>query len=373
LNAVREWEFQVRPSKIFSGLLCFGLAAVAAPRTSYWKDDLPQLSTAQMAQFKNATEWWYFDAETPNGSSVVLIIAKKNPLISQSRSLVQIEFKQGPASFKKVVTFDPKLFFSEMGPRSARWGANPNNRIEMSFDPDTGQPLGYRVAVEVSGFKANLNFRPLHAGFLPTPDGCYFFHKASAEKKSCVNFAAPKMTVDGEITYKKQSFRIENGEGYHDHPWATDHFIHTHRNWHWARLYSPKISVMYADVKPQPAYAGQLKFIYSVRPEAFAPKISDDLSIAGNTFARESSRFKGAVAFPHAIEVKDSTLFIQTRFLETLSDIPMYNRSLVDFEIRDERGEVARGQGWTEYVNITKSFHSLLASMSRLQFLFWRL
>ncbi|MFH1729669.1 MAG: hypothetical protein ABIA04_14760 [Pseudomonadota bacterium] len=367
---------------------------------SYYNDDLPQLSEEDLEKYKGATEWWYFDIQKEDFSLVVIYV-RQNPLVyKDASSYIHIEYEKNGEVVKKVretremiiktyepVSTDNKLVQDRALTRFYMDEKNEFSMLAKSSDPELIDE--YQLSFDVAGISGKLNFKPIHQGFYVNDDGCYFHHKENPELKSCANFAAPRMKGWGWVVYKKEAegsgcnpaytyehtdiYESEPGEGYHDHPWNTDHFIATYHEWHWGRLFAEDVSVMYANVIPQDEYNGILNFAYYTKKGEYKPYVDLDIEIIPEEkpWEKETDSFLN-VAFPHNLKLisKDLGFEIRTQFQSLLADDPMYNRSNVKFIFWETNDDFnAEGTGWTEYVTIPTENQWLISNLNWLKYL----
>ena len=349
----------------------------AAWKYTNYHHDLPQLKEEELKSNKNAFEWWYFDLQDKQGSSLVVILTRQNTLEVTGRPDMHLELETATEKFRKIVPFPKGSFYMRSYPTSGdllafEIGMNERNRLIVYYDEQSGFVREYSLMVNVDGFKADLKFEPLHAGFVPDPEdgGCFFINKKDPNKKNCAAFAAPIMKGSGVVTTNKRTTHFKDGVGYHDHPWGTDEIYDIYHEWHWGRLYNEEIGMMYADVKPQSEYKGKLKFMYFARKESYYPEIREDLSIKPSSWKR-NGLFN--IKFPHKllVNVPSLDLEIETQYQKVLLNVPMYNRSEVNFSAKYNKGS-SDGTGWTEYCKFPVRFHWLIGFLTKVKYWIWR-
>jgi hypothetical protein len=182
------------------------------------------------------------------------------------------------------------------------------------------------------------------------------------------------MHASGTVATDKSTVKYQNGQGYHDHPWATESFLFTHEKWHWGRLYNEQVGLMYAEVWSSSKYEGHLKFLYKAVTENVTPDIDEDysLSISTSDWKKEGVFYKPTPVFPHKIELNSEKfkLTVKTVFEKILLNVPTYNRSQVKFTVSLPGG--SEGTGWTEYLKFPKYGRKILAFLFWVKYLFWR-
>jgi predicted secreted hydrolase len=307
---------------------------------------------------QSAFEWWYFDLQTDDGIAMVIVFSRRNPVLSRDRPSLYVEYTDGSHKLHRVRNYAPSTFaWTDGEPATLRVGTST---LQMS---GTEASLGYAMTLRMPEIEADLELHPMHRGFLPTSDGCYFRSTADASRRTCVSFSAPLMRVSGSVRFAGTSRNV-SGRGYHDHPWGTEQIFFTHHQWNWARIASPQLGAMFADVKPMPGFEGSLCFFYLGEFGTFEPRISADMRIATADWRRDSLF---GIRFPHQLQVdaegRHWTLDAQGSLLNT----PVYNRS----RVRWQAGE-APGSGWAEYFDLPPMLRSAAALGSRIAAFFWR-
>lgn len=372
-------------------------------RWSTLEDDLPHLTPAQLAAHPDALEWWYFDFTDREGRALVFVLAHVNPLLSGThRPSVGIEFQAGRGAPKRFAAreFAPGEFVSEPRPDGHEFRLGEANRIRLRRGPDGGV-AAYELRFDLAGQRGDLVFTPRSPGFLPGGDGRYFHRPDDPAAGAWVNFAAPWQRVHGRVTWDGRVHELD-GEGYHDHPWATESFFTTSAGWHWGRTYFETGAVMYADVHPLPPWQGRLKFLYEA-PAGGGPRVTWHPEI---TYASEVEPFpawlaalwppassRGAPDCPTSFRSNwlamrqprrtslisaQPALRLRNRFAGWILRAPIYCRSLALTQVetagpplrnrprRPGATRPAAGRGWVEYVSMPTRNGRLVLRLGRL-------
>jgi hypothetical protein len=320
-----------------------------SPTLSLFKDDLPQLQEMQVRDFENAHEWWLFDLETTDGAGLVLTFGRKNPLISRSSVSISVEFCHPQLGSKYV---DSALFPREScqcvqtGP-DARLSFGPDSYIVICGGPN-GEILSYQLRLQLEGISVELTARVEHQGVIPGRDACYLRHKQDKGLFCAVNFAAPRMSMEGRVVFDGRTFPIK-GIGYHDHPWGTDSLLKAVSRWQWARLYNCRQTILCSELYPSSDYDGGLKLSYRAEAGCYQPEPSPSLKLKSEDWRADGPL--GLLAFPHRIVVQSAQHreVAVLRHVCSLLSTPFYNRSRVRFETRDSHAEQSC---WAEYTRI---------------------
>ena len=334
-------------------------------------DELPQLTEGEMNAAKDSFEWWYFDVKSPKGSSLVLIFKRKDPVIDPTRPSIHIEYESEGVKFNRVKAMALEEgeceFTSSSVECTIRIGANT---IIIKKD-DNNNPSQYQLHVDIGDFVADFSFQSVHYGFKQGPNGCYFVHKLNPEINTHAAFTAPRIHGTGSVTLNGITEEIE-GDGYHDHPWGTAQLLLTNGEWHWGRLYTDQVSILFADVKPSKVFYGGLKVFMFGTPDDPVPRVSSEFEIEATNWKKNSAF---GLKFPHGLVVSIPTIGrLAMSYQKPLLVNPVYIRSEVNFTLTNVEGEVpeAAGGGWLEYFKIPYTLRGLLTRLNRIVMRKWQ-
>jgi len=334
------------------------ITAPFAPFEPRW--DHPQLNDAQLAG-SHAFEWWYFDLSTDDGVEFVVIFARKSPMWNGAKASIYVEYKDQAHHFVHVRNYPRTEFHARTTAADMDVRVGPSTLRMVGSDPAS---LHYELEIDTPWVTGTLVMRPLHRGFLPSADGAYFAARNDASRKNCVSFSAPLMQGEGTLTVGGKSRKV-NGHGYHDHPWGTELFFWTSREWHWARAMTPDQSVMFATVTPFEDFSGALTFCYSGTPGTFEPQLTTDVTVNPSQWKRDSIM---GIRAPHELEVSVPGRSWTAVCTAVLLDSPYYKRSAITWT--PSAGPA--GNGWLEYWGLARPFRWLAFKAAWLAAFFWR-
>jgi hypothetical protein len=318
--------------------------------------DSPQLTDAEQAD-RGAFEWWYFDCQTDDGIQMVILFSLRNPLFATQKPSVYIEYADKSRGFHHVCNYPASSFSWEEAPGVSTMRIGEANVLQLVGT--TPSDLTYELTLALPWIRATLEARPLHRGFVPGKRGCYFTDTRDANRRTCVSFSAPVMSVQGNVTVHGHTIPV-NGRGYHDHPWGTAQLFFTHQEWNWGRVSNASTSFMFADVKPANSFEGTLRFMYQGTSGTFEPEVAGDLQINASEWKRDSWH---GIRFPHALNVASGGKSWSAMLGACMLDTPVYNRATATW---------TPGQGWVEYFHMPSWLTHIAFIGGRLLMFFWR-
>lgn len=183
-------------------------------------------------------EWWYVDAEFPDGTSIVTVFYTKDgfdvPGPSHPTVNIDITFPDGTKVFREVSEAEGSILDSSKEKADVKiedcYLRYVDGDYELYFNDGT---------VEYSAFmKSKLPmWRPDTAHWYFGDDKDYFAWFV-AQPASEINAI---LTIDGEITEL-------NGTGYHDHNWGNIAMNEVINHWYWGRAQVGDYSIIACDI-----------------------------------------------------------------------------------------------------------------------------
>ena len=83
--------------------------------------DHPQLPESEAAE-PGSFEWWYFDLQTQDGVSIVILFSRRNPVFVTGCPSVYIEYKDPTQALHRVHNFPADQFsWAESGMKRPPW------------------------------------------------------------------------------------------------------------------------------------------------------------------------------------------------------------------------------------------------------------
>ena len=328
------------------------------------KWDRPQLEGADL-RLRSSFEWWYFDLQTADGVSLVVVFSRKCQVFSRCKPTLYVEYKDRGRRLRRIRNYPASSFQWALGPARVEGEGQNVLRIGpnvLSFGGADIESLHYKLEVRTPEFDASLVMHPIHRGFLPSADGCYFRSQCDPSRRTCVSFSAPLMQAEGTLRFEGDTRRV-SGRGYHDHPWGTEFLLGTHHRWNWGRLSDASRCAMFVDVMPMPGFDGALRFLWHGEL-GFEPQVSNQLEIQASDRRRDS--WFGE-PFPHALTVDSLGQGWTVHCTGSLLDVPVYNRSNVQWTMGG-----GSGTGWVEYFDLPPALRRVAAWGIRIVAFFWR-
>jgi len=184
-------------------------------------------------------EWWYFDAEMEDGHKVVCVVQRPDlryPL--KRRDCVMMLYIQTPQGegMRHYVPFPLGDLEAATATCDVRVGGN---RIRGEY-PLWELRLGYR------DIRIELDFRNLTPGWARGTGSVVYGNDRRPEVLGWV-VPQPRARVEGTLSYGGVDHRVR-GLGYHDHNFGSVILFKYVKCWHWGRLVSGDLTLIYADV-----------------------------------------------------------------------------------------------------------------------------
>ena len=316
-------------------------------RSSFQKD------TQTLKTKPGSYEWWYFDAISTDGYSVVIIFYDGNPFSRRYISSLESEenalAEQYPAISISIYKDNRPVFYSfeEVEPVNASFSSKkPAGNIGLSnFEgAQKGDGIEYKIelnqtllngdslkgTVIFDAISVNLNESELHLS-TEHPNEMHEW-----------NLVAPKCNVTGELFldgYHKERIDFK-GFGYHDHNRGDEPMRESFRQWYWGRYHLKNSTVVYYLMEENGIWDEKA---WIVEDDGKIRKMADqidkrdpELSVFGLRCSRSISLKDG-----------DSELFIQKE--RVLDSGPFYMRFFGKLIIRNG-DQIETAEGISEYI-----------------------
>ena len=210
------------------------LAAMGLDATTVgpWEDGYRAAASAD-----STFEWWYFDMQLHDGSTVVVTFNNKDqthPDGPVSPSVLLIHHAPDGTRTRKVLPFPAAQFTAATDACDVAMGANTVK----------GDLTTYVLHVEDpdAGFSADLTLTRVAPSWRPGASITYFDH-AKTEYLAWV-VPVPYGTVTGSITDASGTRQV-TGAGYHDHNWGNKVMSSMLDHWYWGRAHVDDFTLVY--------------------------------------------------------------------------------------------------------------------------------
>lgn len=247
-------------------------------------------------------EWWYFDAVSDDGYSIVIIFYEGNPFsrkyIESLHAGTQSDATQFPAISISVYDNGNPLFYSfeEFLPDSAGFSSSKpgghagNNHFE---GVKNGNNLVYNIHLDqtlVNGdsLRGDLTFS-LDSSTKINSD---ILTSGSDNSNHTWNLVMPKCKAEGEIRiegYREAHFLFK-GTGYHDHNTGFEPMKESFKEWYWGRYHTQNGTFIYYLMNKVNAWDNQAWYIGDdgniEKLNSRIEKKNENLNIFGLTSAR---------------------------------------------------------------------------------------
>ena len=179
---------------------------------------------------KHAFEWWHFDGRFSDGHTFAGTIQGREPQIH-----MHINTPGGEQLDVRV-----------NHPRGAFKGSTERCEVECAGSTVSGSYPAYEVHMSGDGVEAHLRFESLLPGWA-RGDGSVVIGSYGHPEVFGWCVPQPRARVTGTLTYGGVEHQVE-GEGYHDHNWGDFNFTKYLSRWHWGRVTTPDLTMVFADV-----------------------------------------------------------------------------------------------------------------------------
>lgn len=291
-------------------------------RIEVWEDGY------RTAEREDAFEWWYFDLQLDDGSTLVITYSTK------------------PNTKPKGPLAPEVLFITRSrdgGRKSAIWRGRPEDlsastdRCDVRMGPSwvRGDLDHYELHAEADGLSADLQIERVSPSWRPGAAVTYL--DPAKTKFFAWVVPVPYGTAEGELTIEGES-RPVKGTVYHDHNWGNFMLVSMLDHWYWGRAHVGDFSIIFVEM----VTAGILGFGAVKLPSFYLAKGDDILTDDGWPLHLVTGDFKegpGGRTYParldfswHAEEGDVHIALRNPRLLESidsLEDVPRWARPIV--------------------------------------------
>ncbi len=224
-----------------------------------------------------SAEWWYFDGVFSDEYSFhigIRTFSRKK----KGRAILFFElYKQDTIIFEKKKRYRFKdLQISKEFP-SVHIQQQPIMELDEK-EYEKNNKWTYHVTFTIDNCSADLTFSSLTEGF-----------KVETKKESWT-VAVPKATVQGTITYPKETLSV-NGIGYHDHNWnyTLSTAITYGKGWYWGKIKGKRYNIVWANVLKRSGFQDLLAIV-NVDNNGFFPIDPAKIKFITSRFTRYRHR-----------------------------------------------------------------------------------
>lgn len=203
-------------------------------------------------------EWWYFDAISVDGYSVVIIFYDGNPF--SRRYIKSRKYKEGalaeqfPAISISIYKEHKPIYyaFEEIEPENASFSAErPSGKIGSStFEGyDNGEGIKYEIELNhvFSNGDSLMGSLCFDAVSFNLNESEFRDRSGQTDEMHEWNLVVPKCHVNGELVidgFHRETIPFQ-GVGYHDHNKGDEPMKESFRQWYWGRYHLKNSTVIY--------------------------------------------------------------------------------------------------------------------------------
>ncbi|OFW58313.1 MAG: hypothetical protein A2W01_08540 [Candidatus Solincola sediminis] len=201
-------------------------------RVEVWEDGY------RTAEVENAFEWWYFDAQFEDGSTVVVVF--------NTKSMIKPKGPMDPAVLiiykdtnDKRETFDSHVDLKEF--------SSSTKSCDVRIGPSwvKGDLESYQVHAEAQGFTVDLDIKRKTASWRPGA-AINYLNEAKTKFFAWV-VAVPYGEVEGSLGKDGKSWKVK-GSLYHDHNWGNATVGSMIDHWYWGRAHVEDFTIIFAQL-----------------------------------------------------------------------------------------------------------------------------
>jgi len=196
------------------------------------------------SSYRNYFEWWYFDADLDDGHHLLLELQVPNLLRPWKKQCCMLFHINTPGG-EKLLNFVPF-------PRSEFRASSRTCDVAIADNTIRGEYPEYRVKFTHQNHACDLTFRNLCPGW-GRGSGEICFGNPSRPRLFGWVVPQPRAEVSGTLTVDGVTREV-GGRGYHDHNWANCAMPGVLSHWHWGRLVTGEITMIFADVVARARY-----------------------------------------------------------------------------------------------------------------------
>jgi hypothetical protein len=179
---------------------------------------------------KRRFEWWYFDARFTDGHTFAGTMQAREPQVS-----MRVDTPDGEELDVRV-----------RSPRHEFEGSTERCDVRCGDSTVKGSYPTYEVRLAGDQVEARLRFDNLLPGWA-RGDGSVVIGSYGHPEVIGWCVPQPRARVVGTLTYGGLEHRVE-GEGYHDHNWGDFEFTKYLSRWHWGRVTTPELTLVFTDL-----------------------------------------------------------------------------------------------------------------------------
>ncbi len=305
-------------------------------------------------------EWWYFDACSEDGYTLVVIFYDGNPFsrkyIEQITKNNQSQASDFPAisislyknsqpifySFEEVAAVDAE--FSKKIPK----GKIGNNRFEASIKAESAQ---YQITLDQTvpngdSIHAELSFSSLKQGLSEFPD-----ENRSGKSDHVWNLLMPKCKVNGKVSvegFHEAEFDFE-GTGYHDHNTGLEPMKESFREWYWGRYHTNDATLIYYLMFENNEWD---KKAWLISDDGEMIYLDDEIRLLSKGYSRFGLYSARSIQFAHG----DTEAFLQ---LDNLIDNGPFYQRFGGSLLLNKNGTMYRAKGISEYIYPSRIYNRM--------------
>jgi hypothetical protein len=193
-------------------------------------------------------EWWYFDLYEEKSGCFLKIVVHIGTDPLRTRVFPQLAVSVSTADGDK--SFFKPYHFSDIETDTRQ--CNISIKEDVRIRTEHHHPLEYFVEIDIPGFKCILKFISELEGWKPLGNEVPFLIGRKSGRFSWI-IPQPKAGVEGDFTFRGQTYVMSDALGYHDHNYIQvdkKHPLHLDElvnRWYWGRCHVKGYTLVFMD------------------------------------------------------------------------------------------------------------------------------
>lgn len=305
-------------------------------------------------------EWWYFDACTDDGYTLVVIFYDGNPFsrkyIEHLKKNSSVQASDFPAISISLYKNNQPIFYSfeEVAAEDAEFSATMpkgkvgNSRFEASINDESAE---YQIVLDQTvpngdSIHAELTFSSVKQDLSEFSN-----EKRSGESDHVWNLLMPKCEANGKISlmgFNEEEIVFE-GIGYHDHNTGLEPMKESFREWYWGRYHTKDATLIYYLMLENNEWE---KKAWLIGDDGKVVHLNHEIQLLNKGYSRFGLYSARSIQFTH----DDTEAFLQ---LDKMIDNGPFYQRFGGSLLLNKNGTMYRAKGISEYIYPSRIYNRI--------------